>query len=238
MSGAIPDKEVTATLSTTHLRPPSSSHHHHKHHQSAFDLRAKYKTTSASASRPIEVRRKKSTAPIVAVFEDPTIQNISAGPYANTAANTSLGTNTNKENTPAAHHVDEGSGSLPALSSSEWLAGPTTKKREATVLARPRSSPPKAGGLGESGIGNWREGSSPGQRLVISWIPNGSPPSVKPLPSETSCRVMTSDAPHRIPLTECSGIFLASWFQDKYGYRRTIQASLILMTCFIFVVFL
>ena len=174
MSGAIPDKE--SNLSTTHLRPPSALHH--KHHQSAHDLRAKYKTNSTSTSRPIEVRRKKSTPVVVAVFEDPTIQNISAGPYA-ASATASLNTNnasahasTNKENTPAANkhhqHVDDGSGGLPALSSSEWLAGPTSKK----AVARPRSSPPKAVGLGENGIGNGngREGSSPGQRLVPGWI--------------------------------------------------------------------
>lgn len=163
MSGAIPDKDTN--LSTTHLRPPAQ--HHHKHHQSAFDLRAKYKTNINGTSRPIEVRRKRSsTAPIVAVFEDTTIQNISAGPYAATAA--SLTANTNKENTPAAHHVDVGNG-LPALSSSEWLAGPTSKKRD-HMVARPRSSPPKSVGLGENGIGNGREGSSPGQRLVTGWI--------------------------------------------------------------------
>ena len=162
MSDAIPNTEPV--LSTTHLRPPSS-HHYYKHHQSAFDLRAKYKTNLTGTSRPIEVRRKKPT-PVVAVFEDTTIQNISAGPYAATAA--SLTANTNKENTPATHHVvDDVSSGLPALSSSEWLAGPTSKKRDPTV-GRPRSSPPKAVGLGENG--NGREGSSPGQRLVTGWI--------------------------------------------------------------------
>ena len=38
------------------------------------------------------------------------------------------------------------------------------------MVARPRSSPPKSVGLGENGIGNGREGSSPGQRLVTGWI--------------------------------------------------------------------
>lgn len=38
-------------------------------------------------------------------------------------------------------------------------------------------------------------------------------------------------------LTPGSGIFIASWFQDRYGYRHTIQISLVLMTAFIFVVF-
>lgn len=35
----------------------------------------------------------------------------------------------------------------------------------------------------------------------------------------------------------CSGIFASSWLQDKYGYRRTIQIGLILLTGFIFIVF-
>lgn len=33
------------------------------------------------------------------------------------------------------------------------------------------------------------------------------------------------------------GILAASWLQDKYGYRRTIQINLVLMAAFIFVVF-
>jgi len=33
------------------------------------------------------------------------------------------------------------------------------------------------------------------------------------------------------------GIFLSSWFQDRYGYRKTIQISLILITAFLFIVF-
>ncbi|BEI85680.1 hypothetical protein CcaverHIS002_0510810 [Cutaneotrichosporon cavernicola] len=33
------------------------------------------------------------------------------------------------------------------------------------------------------------------------------------------------------------GIFIASWFQDKYGYRKTIMINLVLMSAFIFVVF-
>jgi len=173
MSGAIPDKDAIPATSTNHLRPPCPRHNKH---QSAFDLRAKYKTTTTGPSRPLEVRRKKSTP--IAVFEDPTIQNISAGPYASTSpsavsslhnanANSHLN-NINKENTPAAahnHHVNDDGSGLPALSSSEWLAGPTSKKRD--LAARPKSSTPKFVGLGENGFG--REG-SPGQRLVTGWI--------------------------------------------------------------------
>ena len=34
-----------------------------------------------------------------------------------------------------------------------------------------------------------------------------------------------------------SGITLSSWFQDRYGYRRTLQISLVLLTGFLFIVF-
>ncbi|WOO78242.1 Maltose permease MAL61 [Vanrija pseudolonga] len=33
------------------------------------------------------------------------------------------------------------------------------------------------------------------------------------------------------------GIFIASWAQDRFGYRRTLQVSLVLITGFIFIVF-
>lgn len=33
------------------------------------------------------------------------------------------------------------------------------------------------------------------------------------------------------------GIFISSWFQDRYGYRRTIQIFLIFLSGTIFVVF-
>lgn len=133
--------------SVTTGRP--SAHHRHK---SAFDLRAKYKPSSTSTSRPVEVRRK-NTAPM-AIFEDATLQNISAGPYAANIAS-------NKENTPP-HATDDGN--LPAVSSSEWLAGPKRGTASATA-ARPKSSPPRIISLS----GNSREG-SPGQRLVTGWL--------------------------------------------------------------------
>lgn len=155
MSGAIPDQDP---IPTGHLQPPT----HHKH-KSAFDLRAKYKSSISSASRPVEVRRKTITPLTVTVFDDNTIQNISAGPYA-TASSANVPTKANKENTPP-HITDDGN--LPALSSSEWLAGPTSKKRD--PKARPKSSPPKAGGGLATANGNGREG-SPGQRLVTGWL--------------------------------------------------------------------
>lgn len=148
MSGAIPN-EVQAETKTRHK------------HKSAFDLRAKYKSSNSSASRPVEVRRKPA-API-AILEDNTIRNISAGPYAAPSSKLpamSSTSNANKENTPP-HNTDDGN--LPALSSSEWLAGPPGKKLP--EVARAKSSPPKAVGFANGG----REG-SPGQRLVTGWL--------------------------------------------------------------------
>jgi len=56
---------------------------------------------------------------------------------------------------------------LPALSSSEWLAGPTSKKRVAAMAGHKSgerfSSPAKL----SAGVG--REG-SPGQRMVTGWL--------------------------------------------------------------------
>jgi hypothetical protein len=149
MSGAIPD---TDPIPRSHLSPPT-----HYKHKSAFELRARYKSSVSSTSRPLEVRRKATTPHAIAVFEDNTIQNILAGPYAGVS---SPNTNANKENTPP-HIVDDGG--LPAVSSSEWLAGPTSKKRD--LKARPKSSPPKTeGSTGSHGDG------SPGQRMVTGWL--------------------------------------------------------------------
>jgi len=154
MSGAIPNNDPIPHRS--HLSPPTTTTHYK--HKSAFDLRANYKSNITSASRPVEVRRKTTVPLAVAVFEDNTIQNISAGPYASVSSSSNA--QANKENTPP-HITDEGG--LPALSSSEWLAGPTSKKRD--LKPRPKSSPPKSVGL----AGGSREG-SPGQRMVTGWL--------------------------------------------------------------------
>jgi hypothetical protein len=151
MSGAIADNDPIPQ-NQSHLSPPT-----HFKHKSAFDLRAKYKSRITSAGRPVEVRRKSTVPLTVTVFEDNTIQNISAGPYASVSSSNARA---NKENTPPPITDD---GGLPAVSSSEWLAGPTGKKRDAK--ARPKSSPPKTGSL----VGNGREG-SPGQRMVTGWL--------------------------------------------------------------------
>lgn len=150
MSGALPN--------TTSTQPTTT---HHKH-RSAFDLRAKYKHSSTSAaSRPLEVRRKNSTttappkAAPIPMLEDNTIINISAGPYADLAPPV---VPSNKENTPPPHASGEESGGLPAVSSSEWLAGPGGRKKGDGGLK-------VAKGAGYVG----REG-SPGQRLVTGWL--------------------------------------------------------------------
>ena len=36
---------------------------------------------------------------------------------------------------------------------------------------------------------------------------------------------------------DISGIILAGWAQDRWGYRRTLQIGLVGLACFIFIVF-
>ncbi|KAK6431504.1 hypothetical protein LTR95_012336 [Oleoguttula sp. CCFEE 5521] len=130
--------------------------------KSAFDLRANYQVNAIGATLPVEVHRKTATVPII---DDNTIRNISAGPYGPQSTGTLAPwtDTTNRENTPPRDQE-----SLPALSSSEWLAGPTSKKSvstlngQQTAIAR-YSSPakiPYAGG----------NGGSPGQRLATGWL--------------------------------------------------------------------
>ncbi|OQO04402.1 hypothetical protein B0A48_11013 [Cryoendolithus antarcticus] len=130
--------------------------------KSAFDLRASYKVNAIGATRSIDAHRKMATVPI---FDDNTIRNISAGPYGpQTTGKLAPWTDTtNRENTPPRDQE-----SLPALSSSEWLAGPTSKKSVSTLNGQQTttarySSPtklPYAGG----------NGGSPGQRLATGWL--------------------------------------------------------------------
>ncbi|KAK6435451.1 hypothetical protein LTR95_008356 [Oleoguttula sp. CCFEE 5521] len=130
--------------------------------KSAFDLRANYKVSAIGATRSVEVHRKTVTVPI---FDDNTIRNISAGPYGPQTTGTLAPwtDTTNRENTPPRDQE-----SLPALSSSEWLAGPTSKKcfstlnGQQTTTAR-YSSPAKLPYAG-------RNGGSPGQRLATGWL--------------------------------------------------------------------
>ena len=139
--------------------------------KSAFDLRANYKTNVNARTKPLAVHRKSDTNQNILIFEDNTIQNISAGPYASQAAMPTA-PDANKENTPPF----EANG-LPALSSSEWLAAGTNKKRDARKASavhpahRNRSSskysqsravtPGSPPAIGDN---------SPGQRLVTNWL--------------------------------------------------------------------
>ncbi|KAM0718599.1 hypothetical protein Q7P37_005669 [Cladosporium fusiforme] len=154
MSGAIQTQENTAPTATTSTTNTTTR----QKHRSAFDLRAKYKSTSAGTSRPLAVRRR-TTAPgppspdpaPLAILEDNTIRNISAGPYASSGGGG--GAYANKENTTPAQLLQSQSADeagLPALSSSEWLAGPGVGGKKRLE-------------------GGGREG-SPGQRLVTGWL--------------------------------------------------------------------
>ncbi|KAK3717607.1 hypothetical protein LTR37_005674 [Vermiconidia calcicola] len=132
--------------------------------KSAFDIRANYKDSSTGKPKPIAVRRRTGHTDSVDILEDTTIQNISAGPYALPSPSTNHA-GTNKENTPPSE-----ANSLPVLSSSEWLAAGTTKKRDAKKVSnmhpahRDRSasrySPSRTGAATVTG-----GGTSPGQRL-------------------------------------------------------------------------
>ncbi|OQO06106.1 hypothetical protein B0A48_08694 [Cryoendolithus antarcticus] len=130
--------------------------------KSVFDLRAKHKVNTIGATRSVEVHRKTAAVPI---FDDNTIRNISAGPYGpQTTGTLAPWTDaTNREDTPPRDQE-----SLPALSSSEWLAGPMSKKSVSTLngqqnTAARYSSPVKLAYAG----GN---GGSPGQRLATGWL--------------------------------------------------------------------
>jgi hypothetical protein len=137
---------------------------------SAFDLRVNYKNSASGRTKPLPVRRKPDANDHILIFEDNTIQNISAGPYASQVP-AATPPAANKENTPPS----EANG-LPALSSSEWLAAGTIKKRDArkTSHVQPanmnrsvsRYSPSRAATPGSPAGG----GNSPGQRLVTNWL--------------------------------------------------------------------
>ena len=157
----------SAPVETTSTYPDSKSETACRS-KSAFNLRANYKTSSGGA-KPIAVRRKtENTNDNIHILEDRTIQNISAGPYASQQASVTVThPDANKENTPPSD-----TNGLPALSSSEWLAAGTSKRKPSAVhpAYRNRSvsrySPSRTGNAG-SGAGG---GGSPGQRLVTNWL--------------------------------------------------------------------
>ncbi|CAK4031086.1 Hypothetical predicted protein [Lecanosticta acicola] len=111
-----------------------------KRPKSAYELRVNYKNNPSGTSKALEVHRKKPVVDASHLLEDSTIMNISAGPYASLSENTR----------PA----------LPAISSSEWLATGRKGKevRKASSMNPVRNSKAVEGG------------SSPGQRLVTSWL--------------------------------------------------------------------
>lgn len=163
--------KTTATLgkgelaSTANIRASTAS----RRAKSAFDMRANYRNSNNDKMKSIEVRRKANRSDNVHILEDSTIQHISAGPY---ASRQRAGTpaDTNKENTPPSE-----ANSLPVLSSSEWLAAGTNKKRDARKVTevhpayRDRSvsrySPSRTANASVASGGN-----SPGQRLVTNWL--------------------------------------------------------------------
>lgn len=129
--------------------------------KSAFDLRANYKSANTSAAKPLEVRRKAGNDINPSILEDTTIQDIAAGPYASQIASASG----NKENTPPSE-----ASSLPAVSSSEWLAAGPNKARKTSAVhpARRKRSvsrySPERSGTAKEGKG------SPAQRMATEYL--------------------------------------------------------------------
>nr|OQO22167.1 hypothetical protein B0A51_08370 [Rachicladosporium sp. CCFEE 5018] len=161
----MPTTTQSAKMDAAHSRAghvPDASVKGSREAKSAFDLRANYRVNAVAATRSMEVHRKTATVPI---FDDNTIRNISAGPYGALTTNMHAPWTdaANKENTPPRDQE-----SVPALSSSEWLAGPTSKKSVSTLNGQQTttarySSPAKVPYAG----GN---GGSPGQRLATGWL--------------------------------------------------------------------
>ncbi|EME83941.1 uncharacterized protein MYCFIDRAFT_195132 [Pseudocercospora fijiensis CIRAD86] len=119
--------------------------------KSAYELRVNYKNNANAASKPLEVRRKAIENGENSMLEDSTLFNISAGPYAAPRS-----PSTNQENT---RPMDS---PLQSLSSSEWLAAGSGKKRDARRFT---ASPAHSQIYGSS-----RKERSPGQRLVTNWL--------------------------------------------------------------------
>lgn len=157
--------ETPDTHAPTSVRPRATARH-----KSAFELRAKFKTRSNGRSTPLEIRRRPMQDAINDILEDNTIRRISAGPYASQVSIKQperTWDDANKENTiPAESHT------LPAVSSSEWLAAGWNKARRQSDLVRahcqdhymPSQSPARNAGYQRSGQG------SPAQRMASEWM--------------------------------------------------------------------
>lgn len=158
---------TTTIMNDTESRVSSKTKFGYKA-KSAFDLRASYKSKNTGATKPIEVRRKAINNNNIFILEDKTIRNISAGPYAASASSITTG-GVNKENT----NPPDANG-LPTLSSSEWLAAGTGKKRDAnrvsSVHPAQRDMSVSRGSRSRTASPNVTGGSSPAQRMVTSWL--------------------------------------------------------------------
>jgi len=178
---ATSDNQHTAATTITNQEPYSTKAAMKA--KSAFDLRTNYKNRHNGNIRPIPINRHKpdsshraTVSSPIHILEDTTIQNISAGPYAQSSP---LMPNTNKENeTPPplrlASPVGKG---LPQVSSSEWLAAGTSKnktRKTSTVhpAMRERSASRYSPSRRVTGTASPASGlgGSPGQRLVTSWL--------------------------------------------------------------------
>lgn len=141
--------------------------------RSAYELRVNYKTNANAASKPLEIRRKQQTdnSNIInanSILEDSTLFNIAAGPYA-------AGSNSPRSPPNPPHHQNQENtrpldSPLQSLSSAEWLAASSNRKRDARrftagVGPSPALLPPHAFDAHST-----KKDLSPGQRLVTNWL--------------------------------------------------------------------
>lgn len=116
--------------------------------KSAHELRVNYRNAASSKAKPLEVRRKAIIDSNL--LEDNTIRNISAGPYAIRRLDSP-----NQENARPPLESP-----LPAVSSSEWLAAGTNKRKEVR----------KASSMHPLSRASPKQQRSPGQRMVTNWL--------------------------------------------------------------------
>jgi len=173
-----------ATLPSEQRRPVLTA----AKHKSAFELRATYKSSMTGRSTPLEIRRKppNNTVESKNMLDDSTLLNISAGPYATheqpgPGRTSSTGEKENFRPAPDAT-------SLPALSSSEWLATGANKARRPIAVhpalrnrAISKYSPPKRTGCCGSKPGEER--GSPAQRMASEWLEKRSRESTPTAPA-------------------------------------------------------
>lgn len=120
--------------------------------KSAYELRVNYRNAASSKAKPLEVRRKPVDSNML---EDNTIRNISAGPYA-----------IRRLDSPNRENARPLESPLPAVSSSEWLAAGTKKRKE---VRKASSMHPLARPVSRSSPSNSPKRSL-GQRMVTNWL--------------------------------------------------------------------